>query len=291
MTLFRAVLFALLLSAAAHSQAAPDAVVEGIQLPAWVTRDGKRQPLVIGSELRSNDEVSTGGNSRLLLRLADGSVVKLGENGRLQLADVVQRRKENFLGATLRVLAGAFRFTTDAALKARTSRDIVVQFPTITAGIRGTDIWGKNLDDKEVIVLIEGEISVTRSGGHPVQMKDPLTYMQAPREGEATVQAVPMEQLTLWAAETEIAAGQGAVRKDGKWKLYLGSFERQADALALYDSLRGDGYPARIQPQPREGGQIYRVRLAGFASEQEAMALGARLKESHPGIEPAASRQ
>lgn len=291
MKLLRAGVVALLCSAAALSQAAPDAVVEGIQLPAWVSRDGKRQPLVIGSELRSNDEVATGGNSRLLLRLADGSAVKLGENGRLQLSDVVQRRKENFLGATLRVLEGAFRFTTSAALKSRTSRDIVIQFPTLTAGIRGTDIWGKNLGDREVVVLIEGKISVTRTGDQPVEMKDPLTYLQAPKEGAATVEPVPMEQLKLWAAETEIAEGQGALRIDGKWKLYLGSFERQADALALYDSLRRDGYPARIRPQPREGGQLYRVRIAGFPSEQEATALGARLKETHTGIAPMASQQ
>jgi len=289
MKLIRQVAFALLLSSATLLQAAPDAVVEGIQLPAWVSRDGKRQPLMIGAELRNNDEVATGGNSRLLLRLADGSAVKLGENGRLHLSDVVQRRKENFLGATLRVLEGAFRFTTDAALKARTSRDIVVRFPTVTAGIRGTDIWGKNLDDREVVVLIEGRISVTRGGEQPVEMKDPLTYLQAPRDGAATVEPVPMEQLKLWAAETEIADGQGAVRKDGKWKLYLGSFERQADALALYDSLRRDGYPARIRPQPREGGHLYRVRIAGFPSEQEAAALGARLKETHAGIDPVAA--
>lgn len=281
--------FVLLFSTATLLQAAPDAVVEGIQLPAWISRDGKHQPLVIGAELRSDDEVATGGNSRLLLRLADGSVVKLGENGRLQLSDVVQRRRENFLGATLRVLEGAFRFTTDAALKTRTSRDIVVRFPTVTAGIRGTDIWGKNLGDREVVVLIEGRISVTRDGEQPVEMKDPLTYLQAPKEGAATVEPVPAEQLKAWAAETEIADGQGAVRKDGKWKLYLGSFERQADALALYDSLRRDGYPARIRPQPREGGQLYRVRIAGFPSEQEAAALGARLKQTHPGIEPVAA--
>jgi hypothetical protein len=291
MNSLRAGLFALLFSATTLAQAAPDAVVEGIQLPAWVARDGKRQPLVIGSELRNNDEVLTGVNSRLLLRLADGSAVKLGENGRLQLADVVQRRKENFLGATLRVLEGAFRFTTAAAIKARGARDIAVVFPTVTAGIRGTDIWGKNLGDKEVVVLIEGHISITRTGEQPVEMKDPLTYLQAPREGAATIEPVPMEQLKLWAAETEIADGQGAVRKDGKWKLYLGSFERQADALALYDSLRRDGYAARIRPQPREGGQLYRVRLAGFPSEQEAAALGARLKQSHPGVEPLASLQ
>ena len=78
----RSGLFVLLFLAADLLQAAPDAVVEGMQLPAWVTRDGKRQPLALGTELKSNDEVSTGGNSRLLLRLGDGSVVKLGENER-----------------------------------------------------------------------------------------------------------------------------------------------------------------------------------------------------------------
>jgi hypothetical protein len=291
MKLSHLALVLLLLGASLPAGAAPDAVVEGVQLPAWVSRDGKRQPLAVGTELRSNDEVATGGNSRLLLRLADGSAVKLGENGRLQLADVVQRRKENFLGATLRVLGGAFRFTTDAALKARTSRDIVVQFPTMTAGIRGTDIWGKNLGDREVIVLIEGHITVTHAGDAPLEMKDPLTYAQTTGGGAANVEPVPMEQLKLWAAETEIPAGQGALHRDGKWKLYLGSFERQADALALYDKLRADGYPARIRPQAREGGQTYRVRIAGFSSAAEAEALGAQLRQAHPEIMPSASQQ
>jgi hypothetical protein len=285
----RAALLLFLFCPAGLALAAPDARVEGMQLPAWVVRDGKRQPLAIGSELRSDDEVSTGTEARLLLRLPDGSTVKLGENARLQLADVVQRRKDNFLGATLRVIEGAFRFTTGAALKARTSRDIVVRFPTVTAGIRGTDIWGKNLGDREVVVLIEGHITVSRAGDAPVEMREALTYLQAPKEGAASVAPVPMEQLKLWATETEIAAGQGALRADGKWKLYLGSFERQADALALYDALRREGYPARIRPQPREGGQLYRVRIAGFADQGEAAVVGARLKSAHPGIEPVVS--
>ena len=289
--LLRAGLFVLLFFAADLLQAAPDAVVEGIQLPAWVTRDGKRQPLAIGTELQNSDEVSTGNNSRLLLRLGDGSVVKLGENGRLQLSDLVQKRKQGFLAATLKVLEGAFRFTTDVAVKARSSRDITVQFPTITAGIRGTDIWGKNLGDKEVLVLIEGKITVTRAGDQPVQMKDPLTYLQAPKAGTASVEAVPMEQLKAWAAETEIADGTGALRKGGRWKLYLGSYQQQLEALSLYDGLRREGYPVRIQPQQGEGGPLYRVRLAGFSSEREANALGARLKEINPRLEPIASLQ
>ncbi|HEX9450909.1 MAG TPA: SPOR domain-containing protein [Burkholderiales bacterium] len=289
--LLRAGLFVVLFLAAGLLQAAPDAVVEGIQLPAWVTRDGKRQPLAIGTELKSNDEVSTGDSSRLLLRLGDGSMVKLGENGKLQLSDLAQKRKEGFLAATLKVLEGAFRFTTEAAMKTRGRRDITVQFPTVTAGIRGTDIWGKNLGDKEVVVLIEGKITVTRAGDQPVEMKDPLTYLQAPKTGAATVEAVVMEQLKAWAAETEIADGTGALRKGGRWKLYLGSYQQQLEALSLYDSLRREGYPVRIQPQQADGGQLYRLRLAGFSSEQEANALGARLKQSNPRLEPIASLQ
>ena len=289
--LLRTVILVLLLFAADLLQAAPDAIVEGIQLPAWVTRDGNRQPLAVGTELRSNDEVATGGNSRLLLRLGDGSVVKLGENGKLKLTDLVQKRKEGFIAATLKVLEGAFRFTTAAAVKNRGTRNITVQFPTVTAGIRGTDIWGKNLGDKEVLVLIEGKITVTRAGDQPVQMKDPLTYLQAPKAGTASVEAVPMEQLKAWAAETEIADGTGALRKGGRWKLYLGSYQQQLEALSLYDGLRREGYPVRIQPQQGEGGPLYRVRLAGFSSEREANALGARLKEINPRLEPIASLQ
>jgi len=284
-------LFVLLMVAAGFSHAAPDAVVEGIQLPAWVTRDGKREPLAVGIALKSNDEVSTGANSRLLLRLGDGSVVKLGENGRLQLAALVQRRQQGFLAATLKVIEGAFRFTTGAVLRSRSTRDITVQFPTVTAGIRGTDIWGKNLGDKEVLVLIEGRVTVSRGSDKPVDMKEPLTYLQAPRGGAATVEAVPMELLKVWAAETEIADGQGAVRRNGRWKLYLGSFQKQLEALVVYDSLRRDGYPVRIQPQQADGAQLYRVRLAGFSTEQEANALGARLKQLNPGLEPMASMQ
>ncbi|HEV8644896.1 MAG TPA: SPOR domain-containing protein [Burkholderiales bacterium] len=287
--LLRMGFFALLFSATTLLQAAPAAVVEGVQLPAWFTRDGKRQPLATGTELRSNDEIATGVNSRLLLRLGDGSIVKLGENGQLRLSELVQRPQQNFLRATLKVLEGAFRFTTEAVQRTRASRDITVQFPTITAGIRGTDIWGKNLGDKEVLVLIEGKITVTRAGDAPVEMKDPLTYLQAPKTGAATVESVLIEQLKAWAAETEIAAGQGAIRKGGRWKLYLASYDRQTEALALYDSLRRDGYPARILPQTGDDGQRYRVRIAGFPNEQEANALGARLKEMNPRLEPMAS--
>lgn len=141
-----------------------------------------------------------------------------------------------------------------------------------------------------MLVLIEGQITVTREGDAPVEMKDPLTYLQAPQAGPTSIEPVPMEQLALWAAETEIAVGEGAIRKNGRWKLYLASYDNQNDALALYDELRDAGYPARILPRPREGAQEYRVRIVGFPSAQEARTLGERLQSHIPGLEPVASR-
>lgn len=290
MLLPRACVLPLLLLTATLAHAVPDAVVEGVQMPAWFDRDGARGPLALGMVLKTSDEVTTGANSRLLLRLADGSAIKLGENGRLQLAAMRQSPGKRFLAATLKVIEGAFRFTTAAALKTQRTRDITVQFPSLTAGIRGTDIWGKNLGERQVLVLIEGKITVSRPGG-TLEMTEPLTYLQAEKDAAASVQPVEAEQLRAWAAETELAEGQGAVRKGGRWKLYLGNFRQQLEALVVYDSLRRDGYPVRIQPQQADGAQQYRIRLAGFVSEQEANALGARLKQAHPRLDPVASLQ
>ena len=288
--LFRLLIAITLFSAVSVSWALPDATVEGVQLPAWLTRDGKRQPLGAGTLLRSRDEVSTGADARLLLRLADGSVVKLGENASLQLSSLAQRRDRNLLTATLKVLTGAFRFTTDAVLRSRSRRDIRVQFPTVTAGIRGTDIWGKNLEDREVVVLIEGQISVSRAGDAPREMKDPLTYLQAPRSGPASVQAVPAEQLQAWAAETEITGGQGAIKHGGRWKLVLAEAVSQTEALALYDQLRGEGFPVRIVSDSSAAGPIFRIRLSGFPNRQEASALGERIGKRFPELHPVVTR-
>jgi len=64
----------------------------------------------------------------------------------------------------------------------------------------------------------------------------------------------------------------------------------QEAALALYDGLRRDGYPARIRPVSVDKRNVYFVRLEGFASRAEAQVLGERLREAYPGVLPDASR-
>src|SRR5882672_7148232 len=108
----------LALIAASVAGAAPNVVVEAVQMPAWVERGGAKIPLTPGMELRELDQVRTGANSRLLLLTADGSWIKLGEKGSLAI-DSAQMHKDNVFQAALKVAEGAFRFTTDVLKKVR----------------------------------------------------------------------------------------------------------------------------------------------------------------------------
>src|SRR5437667_40572 len=109
------------------------ATIEGVQMPAWVERAGRRVPIIPGMELRAGDQVVTGAGSRLLVKLADGSSVKLGENGQLRFAELSPARE--LFKAALNVLEGAFRFTTDIAAKTR-KREVSIRAAQVTAGIR-----------------------------------------------------------------------------------------------------------------------------------------------------------
>src|SRR3954463_16235505 len=123
---------ALLLNVAAAAHAVPDAEVEAVQMPGWVVRADQRSPLEVGSVLRNGDHIETGPGSRALLRLGDGSVVKLGENARFEIADMQGATGRRLFKATLSVLEGAFRFTTAAVYKFAGQREVDVRFRTVT---------------------------------------------------------------------------------------------------------------------------------------------------------------
>ena len=286
-TLIVALSMAALTSASFHTLAAPTAVVEGVQMPAWLERGGTKQPLSAGMELQAADRVSTGANSRLLLRMAEGSSVKLGENALLSLDSLSQKQENNstFLQAALDVARGAFRFTTDAKSKIASRRQVDIRITTVTAGIRGTDLWGKSAGDRDIVCLIEGKIAVQREAEAPVTMDQALQFYisakgadgRADASKKAEIAAVDMAQLQQWATETEIAAGQGAARKGGKWKVVAAASGNQADALKVYDRLRTAGYAAEIHPAGTPDKRSYQVRIGNLPSKAEAEALGVKL--------------
>lgn len=274
-------------SATAAVSGAPEAVVEAVQMPAWVERGTDRIPLAPGMALRDRDRVRTGDNARIVLRMAEGSTVKLGEKGSLLLDNIRMQRKENVFAASMKVFEGAFRFTTSVLVKYRGRREVDVTISAVTAGIRGTDLWGKAAADRDIVCLIEGVIEVRRGAEAPFTMDQPLSFYIAPKDKPALpVAPVPKEQLEQWATETEVQSGKGAARRGGTWKVVLATVATQAEALKVYDAVRAGGYAAQIRPADVEGKHVYNVRLAQLPSKAEAQALADALRGKMGIAEP-----
>ena len=258
------------------AKAAPLAVVEAVQMPAWVERGGASTPLVPGMELRDRDLLKTGAKSRLLLMMADGSLVKLGEKGSLGL-DGMRLRGGSVFEAALKVAEGAFRFTTQAAAKFRGRREVNITVATATVGIRGTDLWGKSTPDRQIVCLIEGKIEVTPPGESPIGMDQSLSFYIRDKGQSQPVATVPLDQLKEWAAETEPQPGQGISKRGGRWRITASGLA-YSQAQALYDDLRRTGYPAEIIPARIKDRRVYNVRLSNFETRQDAESVAAKLR-------------
>ena len=251
--------------------------VEGVVSPAWVERAGKREPLTVGMQLSDKDRVITGERARVMLRMSEGSAVKLGENATLALDGLSEKKSADnttLVSASLDVAKGAFRFTTGVFGNPRATRDVKVKLGTITAGVRGTDLWGRSLSAEDLVCLLEGRISV-RHEKQDFVMNEPLQFFIAPRnEKPKPVGKVPQKQIDEWSRETEIIEGQGATRAGGALRVELMRTADANAARALEARLKAAGYPAVIDPVP--SGR-YAVCVLGIATAKDRDALQARL--------------
>jgi hypothetical protein len=272
----KALLLSVLLAvASAQAAAQPAAVIEGVQMPAWRERDGARVPLVPGMELRAGDRIVSGKDARIVVRLSEGSMVKLGENGRLVLAEV-QPAKELFRAA-LQVLEGAFRFTTDIAAKTR-KREVNVRLDQVTIGVRGTDFWGRSRAERQIVCLIEGAIQVGAAGEPPATMDKPRQFYVRDKGKTQPVGLVEEKQLEQWALESDIQAGKGALRSGGRFSVQLAAADKRDALVSIQKQLSDAGYPAEIAQRKERDKLTYIVRIRQLPSREEAQALADRLK-------------
>jgi len=271
----KAMLACAALAAVAGASRAETARVEAVQYPAWLERGGAAVPLTPGTRLQSNDKLRTGANARVQLQLGEGSAVKLGENAQFVIGKVEDR---GIFHAALSVLSGAFRFTTDALRKSQ-RRDISIQVKNVTAGIRGTDLWGKSTGERDLVCLLEGKISVGAEGHPQVTLDQPLDFYQKPRDGAPAVAKVDAKQVEIWARETEISPDGPAARQGGKWRVVAAKFPTRDEALQLNRVLRGSGYPSEVS----KTGDASAVIVPGLAGEAEARAIMANLR-TIPGV-------
>lgn len=278
MAVLAAVIFAL--GGSSTVVAAVNARVDALQGPVWLERHGEKQPLAPGVELQNRDRVVTGSGGRVLIRLADGSAVKVGEDGSYAfnaMQQQTQRGRSQF-AAAIDVAQGAFRLTTEIFHKYRSDRTINVRSGTVTIGIRGTDVWGRADAARDFVCLLEGKIVATHPQAEPVSLETPLAFYAALRgQAPGPVQQADPAEVAQWAEATEIQPDRGVQQAGGRWVLRYGPFDKDA-ALGHYDRLRAAGYLPRIEPRAAaEGGYVYRLKFEQLRSEEDAAALEIRL--------------
>jgi hypothetical protein len=263
----------LLFAASAHPQ---PAVVEAVQYPAWLERGGNAVPLAPGLRLEARDTIRTGDNARVRLRLGEGSAVKLGEKAQF----VIERAEDRGLfTAALSVVAGAFRFTTEALSRPR-GRDVALKVKSVSVGIRGTDLWGKSTAERDWVVLLEGRIEVGSEGNPAVTLDKPLDLYQKAGGAAPEVTRADAKTVEAWAAETEMSRDGAAAQAGGRWRTVAGVKRQRDQARALVRTLRAAGYPAEIVARRA----YFIVQVPGLAGEIEARALMSRIREL-PGVE------
>jgi hypothetical protein len=253
--------------------------VAAVQLPAWVERAGRVVPVRPGFVIEPGDVLITGAKGRVHVDTPDGSIVKLGSDGRIAM-DALNLRADTdgqslFEGA-LNVIKGAFRFTTRLAGKA-SRRDVRVRVGVVTAGVRGTDIWGKSDDAKDVLCLLEGKIAVASDGQPEQTMDQPLTFYVVPK-GQVPNPIAPVDAAKVtneWAPQTEMAPDAPTLGAEGDFMVIALSQTSAEGAEFIASKLAESGYPAEVDTAD---GHYFRVSLRYFATMAEATTMAAQLE-------------
>lgn len=248
--------------------------VHAIQAPVWVRRDGRLKPLLPGQMLEAGDLVLTGPLARAQLDLPDGSLVKLGEQAEFQVvASTVEEEQGGFYSAALRVLKGAFRYTTQLVGRDR-RRNIEITVGTATIGIRGTDVWGKASTAGDMVFLIEGEIALAMPGQATTTMSEAMHGMMTMPDGSMQAMSASAAEFAVYAAETEMRDAGAMMMMGGDWRLVVMSVRNPAHAEALVAALHAAGYPAEQESAQVRGLVWQRVVIPQLADAQAARALG-----------------
>jgi len=255
--------------------------VNALNYPVWIERDQQKIPIGPGYQLNQDDVIKTGQYGRAWLSLEDGSVVKLGQNAQFKIttAQYVGQNDGSILKAAFNVLKGAFRFTTsffDARRKI--PHQISIKIGAITAGIRGTDIWGRANDAEDFVTLLEGLIEVNAEGEQTIMLSEPLSLYKKKRDQKADeVTVVDLTTVKKLGAETELSTDEGIATTSGIYDLVLMSLNDPSNLLQILDKFYQGGYAVDTMVIEVEGEKFTRVLIKGLVSKQAAENLSRRM--------------
>ncbi len=134
--------FLLIFFMATSAMAERVAMVIGVEGTVTVVREGNHLPVTRRETLYKADQITTGRDSAIELKMLDGSFINLGEMADMFIKELVYDpiKKDGFMD--LEVAVGAFRIVSGSI--AKLGPDLMqLKIPVATIGIRGTGLVGK----------------------------------------------------------------------------------------------------------------------------------------------------
>ena len=182
--------------------AIPAAVVDTVQAKAAFQREGRQQPLAQGIELYAGDIITTGAKARVVIRLADRSLIRIGAHAHVKFEQLNSPvSNSEILTAVFNVLKGVFRFTGSH----NNPLDVKIRVGnSISAGIRGTDVYTDSQADKDLVCLISGKVSV-QAGKVKTMLTQPREGFIVPKNGTPLpISQISEEKFQQWLKNSEI---------------------------------------------------------------------------------------
>lgn len=159
---------------------------------------GTSRALALGDPIFVADEITTGADTRLEMRLTDDTVVTLGDDTIVAVAVFTFDATTGRGNGLLRIAGGVFRAVTGRLTKLQ-GNSFAVATPVATAGIRGTDFWGNQQPDLLSLALLDdGPIVVQNAAGSVVL--DARNLITVVTLGQAPTAPVPLTPAQLQAA-------------------------------------------------------------------------------------------
>lgn len=283
-----------LLLASCQTLAEPRAVeayayVTALQPPVWVLHKGERTALGASSPILMDDALITGPGARLHLALADGSLLKLGENTSLDIPQLQLRKntKKDVLDARFKLLRGTLRYTAQKENASLTHELNLEIGNSITAQVSDTDLWGSAGTAEDRLILLEGKIAVASPGKPAAKLTQANSVYAVPRNQSAkTPTAITAQEAQRLLPQTELDGSHPALQSNGPHRIVLATYADETKARDRIKKYTQLGYPVELQSLSASG--AYRVILEGLASPGDATAYASLLVQKLKLVNPQA---
>lgn len=138
--------------------------VERIQGDVSVVHEGTTSEATVGQAIDQDDQLLTGADARLLVKLGDDTEIALGENAEAAVVDYEYIPGKKGV-AVIGVKKGAFEFVTGHMSEVADKRiEVVMDHAALTA--KGTAFWGGPTgNNTEGVAAFEGTVEVKNAQG------------------------------------------------------------------------------------------------------------------------------